>query len=75
MPVANSPKLMSKQGLLAQLEFRHRVASGSYRFELAGIYDQNSFASGTSQDEFRGSIKTEGRFALNNWWHWGWDSC
>jgi len=65
---------MSKEGLLGQLEFRHRVASGAYRVELAGIYDVDSAASGVLRDEFRGSVKTEGRFAINNWWNWGWDA-
>ncbi|MEL6421588.1 MAG: LPS-assembly protein LptD, partial [Pseudomonadota bacterium] len=69
-----SPRLMTEQGLLGQLEFRHRVASGAYRVELAGIYDENSEAAGAPRDEFRGSIRTEGRFALNDWWHYGWDA-
>ncbi len=69
-----SPKFMSEQGVLGQLEFRHRVASGAYRVEVAGIYDEDSTAGGAPRNEFRGSIETEGRFALNNWWHFGWDA-
>lgn len=69
-----SPKFMSEQGVLGQLEFRHRVANGAYRIEVAGIYDEDSTAGGAPRDEFRGSIETEGRFALNNWWNFGWDA-
>ncbi|MEM7316187.1 MAG: LPS assembly protein LptD, partial [Planctomycetota bacterium] len=68
-----SPRYMTEQGVLGQLEFRHRVASGAYRVELAGIYDENSSASGIVRDEFRGSIQTDGRFEISTWWHWGWD--
>ncbi|MEL7544584.1 MAG: LPS-assembly protein LptD, partial [Pseudomonadota bacterium] len=69
-----SPRLMTKQGVLGQLEFRHRVASGTYQVNLAGIYDEDSEAGGAPRDEFRGSIQTKGRFALNDWWHYGWDA-
>ncbi|MGI9406328.1 MAG: LPS-assembly protein LptD, partial [Hyphomicrobiaceae bacterium] len=74
MDMTFSPRLMTEQGLLGQLEFRHRVASGVYQVELAGIYDENSEAGTVVRDEFRGSIKTVGRFQLGTWWHWGWDA-
>ncbi|MGI9406744.1 MAG: LPS-assembly protein LptD, partial [Hyphomicrobiaceae bacterium] len=69
-----APRVMTQQGLLGQLEFRHRVASGAYRVEVAGIYDEDSNAGPVVRDEFRGSIETEGRFQLGSWWHWGWDA-
>jgi LPS-assembly protein len=69
-----SPVYTEKQGILWKGKWRHRTANGRYSIELAGI-DQKDPKAGfsTSEDDFRGSIKTEGKFALNQYWKWGWD--
>ena len=80
-----TPTLSSKQGLLMQGEWRHRLMNGSYSIKAAGIFqaDPSAFAKRFTpvypgdQDPgdrlFRGSIDTTGQFALNNNWVWGWD--
>ncbi|MBU2533584.1 MAG: LPS assembly protein LptD, partial [Alphaproteobacteria bacterium] len=75
------PTYTSKQGILWQGDFRHRIAVGSmtgqYRVELAGIdQDINDLPGSSSRpdlDGFRGSLKTVGAFSLASWWNLGWD--
>lgn len=75
------PTYTTKQGVLWQGDFRHRIAIGSlagqYRIELAGI-DQdiaNLPVSNASDDldGWRGSLKTVGNFSLASWWNLGWN--
>jgi LPS-assembly protein len=76
-----TPTLTSKQGLLLQGEWRHRLMNGSYSIRAAGIFqaDRSYFADatkfpGTPGDrDFRGSFDTTGQFSLNQNWVWGWD--
>jgi LPS-assembly protein len=75
-----TPLLTSKQGLLMQGEWRHRLVNGSYSIRAAGIFqaDPGAFANRSGVDDpgnrlFRGSFDTTGQFALNNNWVWGWD--
>ncbi|XSG82400.1 MAG: LPS-assembly protein LptD [Methyloligella sp. ZOD6] len=67
-----SPMVTTKQNVLLRGDWRHRLANGSYHVELAGVYDNGDVDSPANSD-FRGSIKTAGRFALNPYWSWGWD--
>jgi LPS-assembly protein len=67
-----APMVTEKAGTLLVGDWRHRLSSGAYRIELAGVWDEGTFESPTDGD-FRGSIKTEGRFALNPYWSYGWD--
>jgi LPS-assembly protein len=67
-----APMYTEKAGTLLVGDWRHRLASGGYRVELAGVWDNGTFESPTDGD-FRGSIKTAGKFALNPYWAWGWD--
>ena len=48
------------------------MASGGYSVELAGVWNDGSFDSPVDGD-FRGSIKTKGKFALDPYYSWGWD--
>ncbi len=75
------PVYTSKQGVLWQGDFRHRIAFGSvtgqYRIELAGI-DQDvddlpTDNASPNLDGWRGSIKTTGNFSLASWWNLGWN--
>lgn len=75
-----TPMLSSRQGMLLQAEWRHRLISGSYSIKAAGIfqadrgYFANKFGAGSPGDrDFRGLVDTTGQFALNNNWVWGWD--
>ena len=69
-----SPVYTEKRGILWKGKWRHRTANGRYFVDLAGI-DETDSKPGftTTDDDFRGSIKTEGEFALNQYWKWGWD--
>jgi LPS-assembly protein len=76
-----SPRLMSRQGVLARGEWRQRLETGSYMVRLSGIeqLDKNAFLRDTGPPtpgyrDFRGSIESSGQFALNNQWTWGWDA-
>jgi len=71
-----SPTFLTRQGLLAEGAWRHRVMNGAYNVRLAGILqlDPEAFPANTSGDrDFRGSITTEGAFAINSQWSWGWN--
>jgi LPS-assembly protein len=68
-----APMYTSEAGTVWQGDWRHRLASGGYRVELAGVFNDGSFKSSVDGD-FRGSIVTQGKFALNPYWSWGWDA-
>jgi LPS-assembly protein len=72
------PTFLSNQGVLGDLEWRHRLETGSYAIRAAGIYQTNpsSFSQppfGAGNKDFRGSIETYGKFLINEQWRWGWD--
>ena len=75
------PTYLSKQGVLWQGDWRHRIASGSeYSIKVAGI-DQNGAnlpstldpKSRSELDGWRGSVQTVGGLSLSSWWRFGWD--
>jgi len=75
-----APMITSKQGPLLQGEFRQRLINGAYTIRGAGIeqLDKNAFANpdGTPAPgyrNFRGSVETEGQFAITDKWTWGWN--
>jgi LPS-assembly protein len=76
-----SPLITTRQGVMLQGEFRQRTLDGQYDIRAAGIrqLDKNAFAPTTpgidapGYRDFRGSIETSGRFAINKNWLWGWD--
>lgn len=75
-----SPTYMTKQGVMYQGEWRHRLAFGnvvgSYSLMFAAI-DQNvdnlPGGSDPDLDGWRGTIETKGEFSLSAWWRFGWD--
>jgi LPS-assembly protein len=78
-----SPQITSKQGLLMQAEWRHRLADGYYSVRAAGIYqlDKDAFIRDAATNDytpgyrdFRGSIESSGQFNLTSNWVWGWDA-
>ncbi|HUG60597.1 MAG TPA: LPS-assembly protein LptD [Methylomirabilota bacterium] len=75
MDVTLSPAVYTRQGLLGDIEFRHRLMSGAYSIQVAGLHqaDPNEFAGTSGDRDFRGSVSTEGRFTINERWDWGWD--
>jgi LPS-assembly protein len=69
------PQYWSKQGVLWQGDFRHRLADGQYNIKIAAI-DQGRDESGATiggDQGWRGSLETKGQFSLSSWWRYGWD--
>ncbi len=72
------PSYLSRQGLHMDVEWRHRLITGSYSIRATGIFQQDKSAflrspSGAGDKEFRGSVETYGQFQINPRWKWGWD--
>ena len=71
-----TPTVFSRQGLLADAEWRQRLANGQYSVEAAGIYqlNPNAFDAGSpSNRTLRAGVRTTGEFAINQDWTLGWD--
>lgn len=78
MDMTLTPTFLSRQGVLGQVDFRHRLNNGAYSIRAAGIFqqDQGAFLPdplGGAGQKFRGSVETAGRFFLNDKWSWGWN--
>lgn len=77
--VTLTPTFMSRQGVLGQAEWRHRLSNGQYNIRLAGIVQQDKKAFltgsfGAGDRDFRGSAETTGKFFINDKWSFGWDA-
>ena len=76
-----APMWTENAGTLLLGDWRQRTANGGYNVELAGVWNKsNTFLSpnGTldtvSDGDFRGSIKTAGKFAIDPYYAFGWDA-
>ncbi len=74
-----SPRFTTKQGVLLQSEFRHRLEDGFYTIRAAGIWqlDKEYFGGANPTPgfrDFRGSLESTGKFNLSSNWTWGWDA-
>jgi LPS-assembly protein len=71
-----APTLLSRQGLLGDVEVRNRLETGKWSVRLVGINQNDPGAfSGTSGDRVsRGAVFTKGEFNINEQWKWGWDA-
>lgn len=73
----------TKQGFLAEAEYRQAVSNGFFTLQTAGIIQQEpeafadkntaSYNTPDFANTDRGMIGTTGRFALNERWTFGWD--
>ena len=57
-----APTFLTKQGVLGQAEWRHRLINGSYNIKLSGIFQQDPqvFTNppyGAGNKDFRGALK------------------
>ena len=70
-----TPRILTRQGVLMQGEFRQRLIDGAYQIRAYGIdqLDPGAFAGQPGDRQFRGGIDTKGQFAPNDKWVWGWD--
>ncbi|HEX8167420.1 MAG TPA: LPS-assembly protein LptD [Beijerinckiaceae bacterium] len=78
MDLTLQPTFLSRQGVLGQAEWRHRLLTGSYNIRAAGIFQQDPTAFlpsplGAQDRNFRGSLESTGQFHINERWRWGWD--
>ncbi|WP_459630149.1 LPS-assembly protein LptD [Alsobacter sp. R-9] len=76
--VTVTPTFLTRQGVMGQVEWRHRLMNGSYNIKATGIFQQDKAAFllppyGAGDRTFRGSIDSQGRFLINDKWQWGWD--
>jgi LPS-assembly protein len=76
--VTITPNVMSQQGFLGELEWRQRLANGTYSITLSGIdqADPKTFAAApyeAGNKKFRGSVQSTGKFYINEQWKYGWD--
>ena len=78
--VTFAPALLTKQGVMPDVEFRHRTTNGAYSIRAAGIYQQDPGVFNKQgdfpgqDDDFRGAITTRGDFRINDFWTWGWNA-
>nr|WP_280518895.1 LPS-assembly protein LptD [Shinella curvata] len=77
MDATVSPTILTRQGFLAEVEFRKRFHNGLVTLRAAGInqWNPSSFDENTSdrRDGFRGMVASEGQFRINPRWTFGWD--
>ncbi len=77
MDATVSPTILTRQGFLAEVEFRKRFHNGQATLRAAGIdqWNPKAFDAGTSdrRDGFRGMVASEGHFRINPRWTFGWD--
>ena len=65
-----TPMVNSEQGLAGDVEWRHRVETGSYNVHVYGAYQSSPPVGG---ETWRGAVRSEGKFAIGQNWNWGWD--
>ena len=68
-----APMFTENAGTVLIGNWRQRLASGGYSVEAAGVWTNLDNTNSAADQDFRGSIKTEGKFALDPYWDWGWD--
>ena len=68
-----APMITEKAGTVLLGNWRQRTSSGGYSVELAGVWNNLDDPSSAADQDFRGSVKTAGKFALDPYYSWGWD--
>ncbi len=70
-----SPVALSRQGVLADVEMRHRIDSGLITARAWGISQMHpeAFVATSGDRRERGAFNTTAAFSLSDRWTWGWD--
>ena len=75
-----NPLYLSRQGVMWQGTWRHRLETGQYSVKFAALdQDPDELPDNTKPerreqlDQWRGSLETKGEFSLSSWWSYGWD--
>jgi LPS-assembly protein len=66
------PMLTTRQGPVADVEYRQRTQTGLFKVRGYGAYELSPSRS-AEKDRVRAGLKTSGDFALNEDWNWGWN--
>ena len=69
-----SPMWMTKQGVMGDVEWRHRLSSGMYSARAFGLHELAEEVSTSTSGPLRGAARTDGGFRINDTWDWGWDA-
>ncbi len=69
------PLITTRQGVVADLEWRHRLANGTYTLRGMGLYELGPQWTDHTEDRWRGAVKSTGLFNLdsNDVWTLSWD--
>ncbi|MBC8035844.1 MAG: LPS-assembly protein LptD [Rhizobiales bacterium] len=67
-----SPRWTTKQGPVADVEWRHRLKNGLYDIHGYGVYQLDPQVA-KDQSRQRGALTSRGEFKLNDMWSWGWN--
>jgi len=71
MDATIAPRFTSKEGIVYQGEYRHRIESGSYNFFGTGTWPKTQTTGTPGDTDFRGSLFGDGRFSIAPKWDWG----
>jgi LPS-assembly protein len=66
------PKFTTKQGPVADVEWRHRLNSGQYNVRGYGVYQINP-EEASDDSKLRGAVRASGAFEISDGWRWGFD--
>ena len=66
------PLLTTRQGPVADVEWRQALANGKYNIRAMGVHQFTSLPAYDDQT-WRGAVETQGSFAINKNWNWGWN--
>jgi LPS-assembly protein len=75
--VTLTPSILTQQGVLGEVEWRQRLANGTYSIRVSGIdqLDPQAFPAppyGANNLKLRGSVESQGKFFINEDWKYGW---
>lgn len=66
------PMITTSQGVVGDVEYRQRTRTGFFNVRGYGVYELSPDKT-TSDKTLRGAVKSQGDFALNDTWSWGWN--
>lgn len=68
------PMWTTQQGVLGDVEWRHRLDTGTYSARVYGIYELEDQDNLSVSRPWRTGGRTKGDFDINDTWSWGWDA-
>jgi LPS-assembly protein len=71
--ITMTPTVTTQAGYLLETDWRQKLWNGAYEVKLYGSYDRTA-DSLWGERNWRGSAESKGDFALNKYWHFGWNA-